>query len=302
MAAMRLHQKAGVWFLLLGIAGAIAGQAQELNCTVSVNYQKLQGSQYNYLRELEDQIRRYLNERRWTDDVFQDIERIDCTVQVFFEEAVTLTRFRARLVLATRRPIYGTLQYTTVLQLSDPNWEFEYPQGTPLIYNPERFDPLTSVLDFYALLMLGYDYDTFSELGGTPLFERARRIADLAQAAANSSWSQIGDDRSRVALITQLLDPRYRPLRQAYFQYHFNGLDHFLQDPEQARAAILETLRTIERLNQELSRSYVMDLFFAAKYQELAAVFAASRFQQEAFALLSNLDPSHLSEYNKLAQ
>ncbi len=291
-----------MWLLLLGIASVTGVRAQELNCTVSVNYQKLQGSQYNYLRELEDQIRRYLNERRWTDDAFQDIERVDCTLQVFFEEAVTLTRFRARLVLATRRPIYGTLQYTTVLQLSDPNWEFEYPQGTPLIYNPERFDPLSSVLDFYALVMLGYDYDTFSELGGTPLFERARRIADLAQTAANSGWNPIGDDRSRVALITQLLDPRYRPLRQAYFQYHFNGLDHFLQDPDQARAAILETLRTIERLNQELARSYMMDLFFAAKYQELAAVFLGSRFQQEAFVLLSNLDPAHLSEYNKLAQ
>ncbi len=303
MASVRRHGfKAWRLGLALALFLAVPLQAQELNCSVSVNYQKLQGSQYDYLRDLEDQIRRYLNERRWTNDTFEDIERIDCMVQVFFEEAITLTRFRARLVLATRRPIYGTTQYTTVLQLSDPNWEFEYPQGTPLIFNMEQFHPLTSVLDFYAFIILGYDYDTFSELGGTPFFEQARRIAELAQAAGASGWNQIGDDRSRVALITQLLDPRYRAVRQAYFKYHFEGLDHFVLDPDAARAAVLDVLRSLEALYQEVSRPYVMDLFFTAKYQELATLFEGSRFAQEAFSILSELDPSHLSEYNRLAQ
>ncbi len=303
MASVRQYS-ARAWLLGLGLAliATVPLQAQELNCNVSVNYQQLQGSQYEYLRELEDQIRRYLNERRWTNDSFEEIERIDCTVQIFFESAVTLTRFRARLVLATRRPIYGTTQYTTVLQLSDPNWEFEYPQGTPLIFNPEQFHPLTSVLDFYAFIMLGYDYDTFSELGGTPFFEQARRIAELAQAAGASGWNQIGDDRSRVALITQLLDPRYRAIRQAYFRYHFEGLDHFVQDPEAARAVVLDVLRALEALHQEVARPYVMDLFFMAKYQELTAIFEGSRLAQEAFALLSELDPSHLSAYNRMVQ
>ncbi len=302
MASVRQYRSCVLLGLGLALIATVPLQAQELNCNVSVNYQQLQGSQYDYLRELEDQIRRYLNERRWTNDSFEEIERIDCTVQIFFESAITLTRFRARLVLATRRPIYGTTQYTTVLQLSDPNWEFEYPQGTPLIFNPEQFHSLTSVLDFYAFVMLGYDYDTFSELGGTPFFEQARRIAELAQAAGASGWNQIGDDRSRVALITQLLDPRYRIVRQAYFRYHFEGLDRFIQDPEAARAVVLDVLRALEALHQEVARPYVMDLFFMAKYQELAAIFEGSRLAQEAFAMLSELDPSHLAEYNRMVQ
>lgn len=276
--------------------------AQEFNCTVTVNHRALSGSDFTYLQELEERLEEYYNMKNWTDDKWEDEERIECTIQITFEEALTLTSFKARIIFASRRPIYNTTQYSTVVQFNDTDWLFEYPQGGAIIFDVERYDPLTSLLDFYAFIMLGYDYDTFDELGGTPYFETARRIAEKAEAQGAAGWSQIGGDRGKLNLITQLLDPRFRPLRKAYFDYHFLGLDHFVQEAATARAEVLTTLEALNTLFLDVSRQYVLDLFFSAKYQELAAIFEDSQQSMRAFELLTQLDPAHLNEYNRLTR
>ena len=287
------------FFLLVALPGQIA-QAQEFNCRVSVNIQQLSGSEFTFLRELEEQMSIYINERSFTEDKYEDFERIDCIIQIIFEEAVSLTSFAARVVLSTGRPIYGTPSVTTILQLSDDNWQFNYAQGTPLVFDLERFDPLTSVLDYYAYLMLGYDYDTYSELGGTSHFERARRIAELAESRGAVGWSDLGSDRGRSDLIDQILDPRFRPLREAYFNYHFSGLDVFVSETDLARENALAALQGLKTLYDEISREYVLDLFFTTKAEELAAVFEDSPLSSEAYELLSEIDPANLSKYDKL--
>ena len=130
-------------------------RAQEFNCSVTVNYGQLSGSDYTFLNELKERVFEYINSRRWTDDRFEDEERIVCSLSIVFTEAITLSRFRARLVLATNRPIYGSAQNTYVMQLADSDWQFEYSQGTPLIFQPDQYNHLTSVLDFYAYLING---------------------------------------------------------------------------------------------------------------------------------------------------
>jgi hypothetical protein len=291
---------------LLLFAGAVAlprfALAQELNCSVNVDYSQLSGGDYEFLNDLRPQIREYLNERHWTDDRFREMERIDCSVQVTVEDAPTLTSFRARLVVASRRPIYGSMQNTTVLQMIDNEWQFSFSRGSTLHFDLDRYDPLTSVLDFYAFIILGYDYDTFSELGGTPHFERARRLADRAQAQGASGWSTMGSERGRSQLISQLMDPQMRTLRSAQFAYYFNGLDRFLMDADAARASILGVLETLDGHLQETSRSFAVDLFFGTKAQELAAVFETSPLSSTAYNLLIRLDPARMSEYNRLVE
>ena len=288
--------------LVLTVLAARPARAQELDCTVSVDYSQLEGgTDYSFLADLEGRIAEYVNERSWTNDRFMPYERIDCTIEIYVLEAISLTEFSARLVVASRRPIYGTTQATPVVQFSDANWRFTYRPGQPLIYDPDQFDSLTSVLDFYAYVLLGYDYDTFSPLGGTPYFEQARRIAQLAPPSA-PGWAELGNERSRSALVDQLLDPRYRALREAYFTYHFKGLDRFVTETEAARQAVLEALQALGKLYDSVSRSYVLDLFFATKYQELAAVFEDAQVSSTAYALLSQIDPAHLGEYDRLVQ
>jgi hypothetical protein len=269
---------------------------------VTVDYRALSGSDYTYLDEFRAAVREYLNLQRWTNDTFEEVERIDCTVQITFLEAISLTRFRAKLVIASRRPIYGTGQSTIILQINDEGWQFDYPQGTPLISDPDRYDEITSILDFYAYIILGYDYDTFSEFGGNDLFERARRISDIAKTTGGLGWQELGADRSRTKLITELLDPRYRPLRKVYFTYHLGGLDRFVQETEVARSAVLGSLEELKPLVDVNERSYVVDLFFSAKYRELASIFEQSTLASQAFDLLAEMDPAHLSDYNAMIQ
>lgn len=286
-------------FLLLLPAWQVA-VAQEFFCSVDVNNSQLSGNDYSYLRDLAREIEAYINDRAWTNDRFREEERIECRMQITFLEAVTLTSFRASLVVSTRRPIYGTTQALTIVSISDQDWRFDYAQGTPLIFDIDRYDPLTSVLDFYAYIVLGYDYDTFSPLGGTPHFERARLIADLAQSQSAPGWSPLGNDRSRGELIAQIQEPRFQPLRQAYFDYHFNGLDKFIIRPDESRAAVLEVLTSLRDLYDQVSRSYVLDLFFMTKSTELISIFLDSPLAGQAYDLLTTVDPANLAAYDQM--
>jgi hypothetical protein len=276
--------------------------AQEFNCTVSVNYTQLSGSDFTFLGDLQLHIDEYMNKHRWTEDTFQENERIECAIQVLFEEALSLTSFKARLIVVSRRPTYNTTHSSVVVQFNDDNLQFNYAQGQPIVFNLEQYDPLASVLDFYAYVMLGYDYDTFSELGGTPYFETARRIAERASSQSAPGWSQIGSDRGRMNLVTQILDPRLRPLRKAYFDYHFHGLDRFVSESDAARRSVLEVLQSLEVLFDDVARQYALDLFFSAKYTELASIFLQSQRSAEAYDILTQLDPAHTSDYQKLVQ
>lgn len=303
MAVSQLLKLASVLLVLAILVGSSPRTvaAQELNCVVRVDYSKLSGgSDYGFLNEFQQRVEEHMNDQRWTDDDFREFEQIECQVQINFEEALSLTSFRAGIIVAARRPIYGTPQTTTVIQFSDTDWQFNYSQGTPLNMDKERYDPITSVLDFYAYLILGYDYDTFSELGGTPYFERARRIAERAQVQNAPGWSVIGSDRGRVTLITQLLDPTFKPLRSSYYAYHFGALDRFTRDPDAARQTVYEQLEILRELYDQLGRRYAIDVFFNAKYSELTAIFLQSRLSNQAFGLLTNLDSAHMTEYNKL--
>ena len=293
--------RTGIFAILLYVWTPTAF-GQEMNCGVTVRYEGLSGSDYTYLDEFRDAVREYMNLQRWTNDVFEDVERVDCTIQITFLEALSLTRFRANLVVASRRPVYGTTQSSVVLQIEDGNWAFDYPQGSPLISDQERFDELTSVLDFYAYIILGYDYDSFSEFGGSALFERARRISEIAKSAGGAGWQQIGSDRNRTQLITEILDPRFRNLRKMYFEYHFKGLDHFVQETELARSAVMASLEQLSQITEANARSYVVDLFFQAKADELIRVFEESALASQAFDLLSDVDPARVSSYNALIQ
>ncbi|MFO8100010.1 MAG: DUF4835 family protein, partial [Salinibacter sp.] len=262
-----------VALLVGGAAFAGPAHAQELACRVQLDKSQISGSDYGFLDELPERIEEYMNTQNWTDDEFQSFERIACSIQVVIEEAVNLSTFDAQLIVSARRPIYGTAQSTVVLRVNDSAWEFEYSRGTSLNHDLNRYNPLTSTLDFYAYLILGYDYDTFSELGGTSHFEQAREIADRAKGSGDPGWSTASNQRNRLQLIDELLEQRHRPLRRAYYQYHLQGLDQFINEPPAARAEVLEALESVQEVNRSVSRSYALDLFFSAKYEELTAVF-----------------------------
>lgn len=284
------------------LAAPPTATAQELSCQVQLDRSQLSGSEFSFLDDLERRIREYMNTQDWTDDRFLQHEQIVCSLQIVILESVTLSEFRARLIVTSRRPIHGTSQSTIVTRINDAQWRFEYGRGTSLQYDPEQYNALTSVLDFYAYIILGYDYDTFSELGGTPHFEAARRIANRAEGSGDPGWSTVSSQQNRRQLVDDLLAQRHQPLRRAYYQYHLNGLDRFVKAPQKARAVVFDVVETLQTLNQNLTNSYPLDLFFSTKYQELTALFSDGDLQSRAYNLLTQIDPSHSSEYNRLVQ
>lgn len=289
--------------LLVGAAMVLgtSAQAQELNCAVTVDRSAVSGTDFQFLDDLRVDAQRYLNERNWTNDYFEEHERIDCTVRIAFTRAEGLTNFAAQIVVGSSRPVYGTAQRTNVFQISDSEWRFTYTRGRPLIFDPSSHDDLMSVLDYYAYMILGYDYDTFSPRGGDPFFELARQVSTLAQSSGGIGWGGLGDDRTRTTLVNQLTDPRYAPLRQIYFDYHFNVLDRFVVDTESAWAAAIAVVANLQELYLEFNqRRYATDLFFSTKAAEIVRVFENAPTRARAYETLVEIDSPRQSTYEAL--
>lgn len=278
-------------------------QAQELNCTVTVNDAQIEGNSYTYISELKPRIEEYINDYRWTEVEFEEEERIECQIQIILESANSNYDFGSRIILSARRPIYGTTTLTTSIILSDDNWQFNYPQGRTLIHDELQFDNLTGTLDFYMNVLLGYDFDSFSELGGEAYFQKAQQIVDLAQTTSAIGWTRAANNRrNKFNLIADLLNPSYRPLRVAYYQYHRLGLDAFTADAIASRSLVLQALTDIRDSKRRATSNYLYDLFFDTKSREISGIFneATPQIRRQAYNLLVETDPGHLSDYNNL--
>lgn len=166
-----------------------------------------------------------------------------------------------------------------------------------------QFDELTSVIDFYMLIVLGFDYDSFELMGGSEYFSEAQNIVSLAQSSSAQGWSNAANNRqNRARLVSYLTSTNYEDFRAAVYQYHRQGLDIFVDDPEEARQQVLEALEKIEQAQRVTSNDLLFDTFFNAKYREIVSIYedAAPEIRLEVYNLLSDIDQSHLSEYQKL--
>ncbi len=277
--------------------------AQEFDCTVTINTDLLEGSSYAYLEGLKPILEDYINEFDWTKEEFEEEEQIGCQFQIVFTSGSSDFTFSAETVFQVQRPIYNTTAKTTTVLLSDNTWQFNYPEGKSLIHDELQFEPLTGFVDFYAYLMLGYDFDTFSKLGGSEYFSKAQNILNLAQTTSAIGWSRNNNNRrNRNTLVTDLVSSNYNPLREAYYQYNRLGLDQFVSKPEEARKQILESLKAIQEVKRRSTSNYLYDVFFDAKAREIAAAFdgAKTDVRLEVYNVLRETDSGHLSEYESL--
>jgi len=289
---------------LLAIALCSNTFAQELNCDVTLNTEQIADAAFNYVdTEFEPALEGYINEHSWTNDEFLEQERIDCRIEIIFVSGNNNFEFNAQIIVAATRPIYNTTQRTTSVLIRDDLWSFAYPQGTNLIHDDLQFDALTSLIDFYAYIILGYDYDSFAELGGTPQFQKAQNVLDLAQNTSATGWSRnTNNQRNRYFLINDLLNPSYEDLRRAYYTYHRLGLDQFTADTQGARQQVLNAIKMIEENKTRTTNNYLYDIFFDAKSKEITSIFidAETRIRLEAFSELRQVDQGHLSDYQAL--
>ncbi|MBK7389772.1 MAG: DUF4835 family protein [Bacteroidetes bacterium] len=144
--------------------------AQELNCTVTVLTPQIQSSDKKIYTTLQTAIYEFMNNTRWTGDEFLNQERIECTMQITINERVSNDEFKGTIQISARRPVYKTSYYSPLLNYNDENFQFRYIEFQTIEFNQTATNPnLASILAFYAYIIIGMDYDSFSPMGGSVL-------------------------------------------------------------------------------------------------------------------------------------
>lgn len=288
--------------IIVGLGTIDPAVAQEINADITLDRSQISGTSLGFLDNLPDKLEAYINEYDWIDADFQEHERINVDMRITLLGVDDDYNFEAQVFIRSRRPIYQTPRQTPVLMFNDDQWNFNYKPNRSLTHDELQFDALASLIDFYAYLILGFDFDTFEKLGGSSYYRNAQDIVSLAQTTTSPGWSRGSSRRNRAQLTADLLKTSFEPFRTALYQYHRQGLDVFLDDPAKGRQQVLQALEKIQQAQRNTSSDLLFDTFFNAKFRELVTIFedADPQLRLEAFNLLSKIDQSHLSEYRKL--
>jgi hypothetical protein len=204
--------------------------AQELNCEITVNTDNISSALRDNLRTFEADIRKYLNNNRYTDEDLGG-EKIDCAMTVFFLTGSADYRYSAQVIVVSQRPVYNgndkSGKNTQVMRVLDEKWEFNYIPNQPMNKDDYRFDPLTSFLDFYAYLIISFDLETYTELSGARYLQKALNICNSASGStyANGWQSAAAGSYSRFTIVDEMTNMKSQQFREAFYSYHFDGLD-----------------------------------------------------------------------------
>ncbi len=272
--------------------------AQELNCTVEVNYESLPVNNRELLSDFRGVIESYLNSTRFTNDDWA--QKIDCTFSIFFTGASSDVDYSAQIVIVSQRPVYNSPKNSPMLTINDGQWSFKYQRGQALYANQTTFDPLTSFLDFYALIIIGMDMDSFENFGGTVYYKRALDIANLGTtSSANTGWLPSSAVYNRLGLIGDILNEKYAAFRGAVFDYHQYGLDSYSKNANLARDYIVQLINILWEMYQKSGsiNSVYVRTFFDAKNGEIVDYLRAYP-DPEIFNKLKKIDPPHSAKYD----
>ncbi len=287
--------------ILLGTTGV---NAQELNCQISISTPGMSETERQVMQTLRTELREFVNQTNWTPYEFETSERIEASIQITIEDRTGGDEYRASIQVQSRRPIYKTAYNSPVFNHRDRDFEFRYREHQPLEYSENTFSSnLTSVIAYYVYLILGFDFDTFSPLGGTPFFEQARNIVNQAQNASERGWKSFESQRNRYWLVDNLLDNRYRPIREAMYVYHRRGFDTMTDNIDMGRSEIMKSLEQLQRAHRDRPGSLLLQVVMTAKGDELVNLFSEAPVmeQNEAIEILSEIDPSNSSKYRRIA-
>lgn len=281
--------------------------AQELNCQIEIDFTQIQGSNYKQIfDQMKNSVFQFMNNTKWTNDVFTQAEKIECSILIIVKEVTGTDQYSGTIQVQSRRPVFKSSYYTPVLNLEDENFQFGFQQFTQLEFNINTFqNNLTSVLQYYAYVILANDYDSFSPLGGTQYWQKAQLIVQNAQTAPENGWKNTGsitNQKNRYWLVENTIQPVFKGIRDCMYDYCRNGLDRMHESPEEARAAVLKALELLIPVNTNRPASYNMQVFFYAKRNEIITIFkgATPEEKTKVMELLMILDPAGTTQYQKI--
>jgi hypothetical protein len=277
---------------LFFVAGA--SFAQELNFKVTINSDQIQTTDKAVFKDMERSFANFLNTRKWSNDSYKNYEKINGTLFINISEMPSIGNFEASAQITAARPVFGSNYETVLFNFADREWSFEYIESLPLEYNDNTYiSNLTSMLAFYAYVVLALDYDSFSEMGGNNYVQKALIVVNNAQPANRAGWAALGNNRNRYALLENLNNPQMVELRKNTYRYHRLALDTFDKTPDQSREILLEVLKNLKKVWTIYPSSIFVITFLDAKATELVSIFSEGSLtiRREAYDILSTIDP-----------
>ncbi len=290
-----------LFFLSMSVNG------QELKCNVQVSAQRIQGSNRTLFQNMQSDIYDFMNNTTWTNNMFTYNERIECNLIFTLTDQISSDEFSGTLQVQLKRPVYNTTYNSTVLNFIDNNIRFRYVEFQTLEFDPSTYrSSLVSILAYYAYMIIGFDYDTFSPLGGTEYFALADKIVSNAQSAPEAGWKPYDGSRNknRYWLVKNVLDKEYEDVRLFLYRYHRNGLDIMESRTAEGRTSIAESLKLIQQVyrKQPDPYLYLLSLVTEAKADEFVNIFSGS-FPDEknrVVEILIEIDASNRTKYEKI--
>lgn len=297
--------KIKVLLLALFLSVASVAYSQELNCQINIDYTQIQGSAN---KQIFDQLKRsvfeFMNNTKWTNDAFTQQEKIECSILIIIKESLGSDEYSGSIQVSSNRPVFRSSYATQVLNIEDENFQFRFQQFSTLEFNINSFqNNLTSVLQYYAYVVLATDYDSFSPQGGTAYWQKAQLIVQNAQGAAESGWkqSQTGQ-KNRYWLVENTLQPLFKGIRDCMYAYCMKGLDHMSENPDEGRAAVLTSLELLIPVQKLRPASFNMQVFFNAKRDEIINIFKSATPEEKTkvMDMLATIDPAGTTKYQKI--
>jgi len=289
-------------YILLVCCSCIAA-AQDLNARVQVVSPKIQSTNKRVFQTLETAMKDFLNGRKWSADAILPQERIDCNFVLNITSWDGNSGFSGELQVQTSRPVFNSTYTSTLLNTLDKDVDFTYSEGQTIDYTDQNFQSnISSIMAFYAYIIVGLDYDTFSRYGGTPYFAAAQTVAVNAQTSSYKGWKAFDGTVNRYWLAENLNNKLYQPLRSFMYDYHRNGLDMMAENAGKGRKAISAIIPTLSQLDRQRVGSMFPLVFFTAKCDELISIFAKADSQDrlQAMNVLSQIDPANGLKYQAL--
>ena len=287
-------------------------QAQELNCKVTINTQKItQSANIKIFKTLEQQLNDFMNTTKWTGDIYKSHEKIECSILLQVEEVKTKdgnvveNKFLGTLTIQSSRPVFNSDYKTTMLNWKDLSLSFSYKENDQLEYNENAYlNNLTHTFAFYANVIVGIDYDSYSLNGGSPYFTKAENLAQLAANSDDPGWKNNINDRTRYNLITDIQASKYKAFREAIYNYHIKGIDLMYDDPNKARLGITQAITLLNGINSNTPNSILVQLFTQAKSNEIASIYDSSEKAEKdnAMKIMSKIDIPNSSKYQQIMQ
>ncbi len=295
--------------LLLAILTATLHlHAQELEAKVSVNHNQVQGTDASVFENLQQTLEQFVNDRQWTSLQFQKQERIKCSF------ALTVTKydqssglFTCKALIQANRPVYNASYTSTLFQISDNDFDFNFQQFDQLEWNEQMVDnQLTALFAYYAYLIIGINLDSFAPMGGEDVLQRCMNVANNAQNLDYTGWKSYSSDRNRYSVINDYTDAAMQSIRQLQYDYYRKGLDEMANNAERGRTEITTALeQDLKKAHEDRPMSMLPQIWTDYKKDELANIYKGKGTQKEketVYDILFSINASQNNSWQKIKQ